>query len=42
MDRHYTEKKVISIAGGNEQVFSFYGRYGFYPKNTILEQASLC
>ena len=42
MDSHYTEKKVISIAGGNEQVFSFYGRYGFYPKTIILEQVSLC
>lgn len=38
MDSHYAEKKVIRVAEGNEQVFSFYSRHGFYPKTIILEQ----
>lgn len=40
LDSNHSEKKVVSVAGGNEQVFSFYSRFGFYPKTIILEQAS--
>jgi ribosomal protein S18 acetylase RimI-like enzyme len=28
----------IGVAGGNEDVFSFYKKFGFYPKMTMLEQ----
>jgi ribosomal protein S18 acetylase RimI-like enzyme len=38
MDDMSVEKKVLVIAAGNEEVFAFYERYGFYPRGTILEQ----
>ena len=28
----------LSVAAGNEQVFGFYARYGFFPAKIILEQ----
>lgn len=31
-------QKIVGVAAGNEQVFAFYGRYGFCPWLTILEQ----
>jgi ribosomal protein S18 acetylase RimI-like enzyme len=36
MDTHKVKRRVISVAAGNEEVFSFYERYGFYPRATIL------
>lgn len=29
---------IISVAEGNEHLFSFYERYGFYPRRTVLER----
>lgn len=40
MDAHSVKSRIIGVAGGNEEVLSFYSRYGFYPKVTILEQIS--
>lgn len=28
----------VSVAAGNEAVWPFYERYGFYPRSTMLEQ----
>ena len=30
--------KVLGVAVGNEEVLSFYRRYGFVPRTTILQQ----
>ena len=38
MNEKQVEGKTLGVAAGNEHVFGFYGRYGFYPKTTILEQ----
>jgi ribosomal protein S18 acetylase RimI-like enzyme len=35
-DDHAVDRKVIAVAGGNEEVFPFYRKYGFYPRVTIL------
>jgi ribosomal protein S18 acetylase RimI-like enzyme len=32
--------KIIGVAEGNEQVFDFYKKYGFYERTTILEQVT--
>jgi len=39
MESQSVKKKVIGVAGGNEEVFPFYRRYGFFPRVTILGQA---
>lgn len=31
-------KIIVGVAAGNEDVFPFYSKFGFYPKATILEQ----
>ena len=31
-------RKILGVAEGNERVFAFYSRYGFYPRTTILER----
>jgi ribosomal protein S18 acetylase RimI-like enzyme len=36
MDSHSVKKRVIAVAAGNEEVFPFYARYGFYPRATLL------
>lgn len=33
-----TEKTIVGVSIGNEDVFDFYSKYGFYPKATILEK----
>ncbi|MHB8105051.1 MAG: GNAT family N-acetyltransferase [Dehalococcoidales bacterium] len=30
--------KMLTVAGGNEEVFGFYSRYGFFPRFTMLAQ----
>jgi diamine N-acetyltransferase len=40
MDNHSVQSRIIGVGGGNEDVFKFYSRFGFYPKCTILEQVS--
>ncbi len=31
-------KIVVGVAAGNEEVFDFYKKFGFYPRTTILQQ----
>lgn len=38
MDERSVTKKVLGVTAGNEDVFDYYQRYGFYPRVTILEQ----
>jgi len=38
MDGRQIKRKRIGVAYGNEEVFGFYSRYGFYPRVTILQQ----
>ena len=30
--------KVVYVATGNERVHAFYRRYGFYPRNVLMQQ----
>lgn len=32
------EKIFLEVSAGNEQVFSFYAKFGFYPAKIVLEQ----
>lgn len=32
--------KTVHVAAGNEQAFSFYAHYGFFPRQTVLKQKS--
>jgi ribosomal protein S18 acetylase RimI-like enzyme len=36
MDRLSITRRLVEVASGNEEVFAFYRRYGFYPRSTIL------
>jgi ribosomal protein S18 acetylase RimI-like enzyme len=38
MDEKHAAKKILIVGAGNEQVFSFYSRYGFFPRSIVLEQ----
>ncbi|MFC2039160.1 GNAT family N-acetyltransferase [Chloroflexota bacterium] len=38
MDENSVNEKIIEVGGGNEEVFDFYSRFGFYPGHTILGQ----
>lgn len=38
LDSKNVKMKIIVVAEGNEQVFNFYKKYGFYERRTILEQ----
>ncbi len=38
MGRKRVNRKVISVALGNERVLPFYARFGFYPRMIQLEQ----
>lgn len=38
MNSKGAKKIIIGVAAGNEEVYSFYKKFGFYPKVTILEQ----
>lgn len=40
LDSRNVKTKIIIVAEGNEQVFSFYKKYGFYERKIILEQLS--
>ncbi|SMP40627.1 GNAT family N-acetyltransferase [Anoxynatronum buryatiense] len=37
-NEHRVDHCIIGVAEGNERLFDFYERYGFYPRKTILEQ----
>lgn len=34
------KRKIVSVAVGNEQIYSFYQQFGFLPRRTLLEQRS--
>ena len=36
MDGLSITQRLVEVAAGNEEVFAFYRRYGFYPRSTIL------
>ncbi len=38
MDEQTCRVKTVHVASGNEESFSFYARYGFLPRQTILKQ----
>lgn len=38
MDEKGIEKKIVTVAAGNEKVFGFYEKFGFYPRKMVLEQ----
>lgn len=38
MDAQGVTAKIIGVAAGNEEVFPFYRKFGFYPRMTILRQ----
>ncbi len=38
MQQNGAIKKTVIVAAGNEQAFSFYDRYGFHVRKTMLEQ----
>lgn len=38
MDEMGAHTKTVSVAVGNEKAFSFYARFGFHPRKTLLEQ----
>ena len=40
MDSRAVQSKILTVAEGNERVFAFYKRYGFYPRTTVLMQRS--
>jgi diamine N-acetyltransferase len=42
MDENQVKRKIVGVAEGNESVFAFYRRYGFYPRITVLEQKEQC
>lgn len=39
MDKQGTKQRIIGVAEGNEEVFGFYEKYGFYLRSHILQQA---
>ena len=41
MDEHSVKGKMLEVASGNEEVFAFYSRYGFYPRSIILRQVEI-
>ena len=38
MDEKGTVAKIVEVAAGNEKAFSFYNRYGFFTRKTVLKQ----
>ena len=38
MEEKGATEKVLEATVGNEQVFGFYARYGFLPRQTLLKQ----
>jgi ribosomal protein S18 acetylase RimI-like enzyme len=37
MENEKAESVIVAASIGNEEVISFYQRYGFFPKHTLLE-----
>jgi diamine N-acetyltransferase len=38
MDEQGAKKKIVMVAAGNEDTFSFYRKFGFFPRMTKLQQ----
>ncbi|MCW4000447.1 MAG: GNAT family N-acetyltransferase [Candidatus Bathyarchaeota archaeon] len=38
MEQRGALKKTVEVSVGNEAAWGFYGRYGFLPRKTVLEQ----
>lgn len=38
MDGRGVSRRRVEVVYGNEEAFSFYARYGFVPRSTILQQ----
>jgi ribosomal protein S18 acetylase RimI-like enzyme len=38
MDEQLITKRILVVAAGNEEVLGFYSKYGFHPRNIVLEQ----
>jgi ribosomal protein S18 acetylase RimI-like enzyme len=38
LDQKGAEKKIVEVAVGNEEAFSFYSQFGFWQRKTVLEQ----
>jgi hypothetical protein len=38
METQAVKSKRLTVAEGNEKVFTFYKQYGFYPRTTTLMQ----
>jgi ribosomal protein S18 acetylase RimI-like enzyme len=38
MEQKNAAAKVVEVSVGNEGAWGFYGRYGFLPRKTFLEQ----
>ena len=38
LDTNGSVRNRVSVADGNEEAFSFYREFGFYPRMTVLEQ----
>lgn len=41
MDEMQAGTKILIVGVGNEEVLSFYSRYGFYPKHITVEQVKI-
>jgi ribosomal protein S18 acetylase RimI-like enzyme len=40
MDAMKVDRKILDVGAGNEEVLTFYQRYGFFPRTIILEQVN--
>jgi ribosomal protein S18 acetylase RimI-like enzyme len=38
MEAAHVKTKIVKVAVGNEAVYPFYARFGFYPRVTMLKQ----
>jgi diamine N-acetyltransferase len=41
MEEEGAVAKIVEVGAGNEQVFGFYARYGFFPRKTLLKQIKM-
>ena len=38
MDEQLITKRILVVGAENEEVLGFYSKYGFHPRNIVLEQ----
>jgi diamine N-acetyltransferase len=41
LDQNGALEKIVEVGAGNEEVFGFYGHYGFLPRKTMLKQVKI-